>query len=189
MELLKKRILEDGSVIGSDILKVDGFLNHTVDPFLLKEIGKEFACRYKNDEISLILTIESSGIAIAAFAAYELGVPLVFAKKYSSSNLDKSVYCADVYSFTKETTFNIRVSQNAIKSCDKVLIIDDFLAKGGALKGLIEIVNAAKAQLVGCGIVIEKSFQNGGDELRKNGVRIESLARIESLNNGAINFL
>ena len=149
MKLLKDKIIAEGVAKGTEIVKVDRFLNHQVDPFLLKEIGKEFYDRFKNENITKILTIESSGIAIAAFVALEFGVPFVFAKKYSSRNLDNDVYQADVYSFTKCTTSTIRVSKNYINADDRVLIIDDFLANGCALKGLIDVIKQGGAEVCG----------------------------------------
>lgn len=189
MELLKKRIVSDGVIMGTDIVKVDGFLNHRVDPFLLKEIALEIVRRYEGEKITKVLTIEASGIAIAALVALELGVPFVFAKKYNAKNLDASVYQTDVFSFTKQKTFSVRVSSKYIGKDDNVLIVDDFLAKGGALQGLINITEMAGAKVCGCAIVIEKSFQEGADLIRSKGYRIESLARIKSINDGVIEFL
>lgn len=189
MKLLKDKIIAEGVAKGTEIVKVDKFLNHQVDPFLLKEIGKEFYERFKDEKITKVLTIESSGIAIAAFVALEFGVPFVFAKKYNSRNLDNDVYQADVYSFTKCTTSTIRVSKNYINADDRVLIIDDFLANGCALKGLIDVIKQGGAEVCGCGIVIEKSFQPGADEIKNMGYRVESLARIKSINDGKIEFI
>lgn len=188
MDMLKQRIISDGVILGTDILKVDRFLNHQVDPFLLREIAIEIKNRYKNTDITKVLTVEASGIAIAAFAALELGVPFVFAKKYNARNLDSDVYEEEVFSFTKQKTFTIRVSKNYIGKEDKVLIVDDFLAKGGALNGLIGITEQAGAKVAGCAIVIEKTFQGGGDEIRSKGYRIESLAKIASITDGKITF-
>lgn len=188
MDMLKQRIISDGVILGTDILKVDRFLNHQVDPFLLHEIAIEIKNRYKNTDITKVLTVEASGIAIAAFAALELGVPFVFAKKYNARNLDSDVFEEEVFSFTKQKTFTIRVSKNYIGKEDKVLIVDDFLAKGGALNGLIGITEQAGAKVAGCAIVIEKTFQGGGDEIRSKGYRIESLAKIASITDGKITF-
>lgn len=188
MDMLKQRIISDGVILGTDILKVDRFLNHQVDPFLLREIAIEIKNRYKNTDITKVLTVEASGIAIAAFAALELGVPFVFAKKYNARNLDSDVFEEEVFSFTKQKTFTIRVSKNYISKDDKVLIVDDFLAKGGALNGLIGITEQAGAKVAGCAIVIEKTFQGGGDEIRSKGYRIESLAKIASITDGKITF-
>lgn len=189
MKLLKQRIINDGVIIGSDIVKVDNFLNHQVDPVLMREIALEIKKRFKDTPITKVLTIEASGIAIAAFVALELGVPFVFAKKYNARNLDSNVYESDVFSFTKQTTYAIRVSTNYINENDSVLIVDDFLAKGGALNGLIDIVNQAGASVSGCAIVIEKNFQQGGDAIRSRGYRVESLANIKSIENGKIEFI
>ena len=188
MDMLKQRIISDGVILGTDILKVDRFLNHQVDPFLLREIAIEIKNRYKNTDITKVLTVEASGIAIAAFTALELGVPFVFAKKYNARNLDSDVYEEEVFSFTKQKTFTIRVSKNYIGKEDKVLIVDDFLAKGGALNGLIGITEQAGAKVAGCAIVIEKTFQGGGDEIRSKGYRVESLAKIASITDGKITF-
>lgn len=188
MDMLKQRIIADGVILGTDILKVDRFLNHQVDPFLLREIALEIKKRYNNTDITKVLTVEASGIAIAAFVALELGVPFVFAKKYNARNLDSDVYEEEVFSFTKQKTFTIRVSKNYISKDDKVLIVDDFLAKGGALNGLIGITEQAGARVAGCAIVIEKTFQGGGDEIKSKGYRVESLARIASISNGEIAF-
>lgn len=188
MDMLKQRIISDGVILGTDILKVDRFLNHQVDPFLLHEIAIEIKNRYKNTDITKVLTVEASGIAIAAFTALELGVPFVFAKKYNARNLDSDVYEEEVFSFTKQKTFTIRVSKNYIGKEDKVLIVDDFLAKGGALNGLIGITEQAGAKVAGCAIVIEKTFQGGGDEIRSKGYRVESLAKIASITDGRITF-
>lgn len=188
MDMLKQRIISDGVILGTDILKVDRFLNHQVDPFLLREIAIEIKNRYQNTDITKVLTVEASGIAIAAFAALELGVPFVFAKKYNARNLDSDVYEEEVFSFTKQKTFTIRVSKNYISKDDKVLIVDDFLAKGGALNGLIGITEQAGAKVAGCAIVIEKTFQGGGSEIRSKGYRVESLAKIASITDGKITF-
>ena len=188
MDMLKQRIISDGVILGTDILKVDRFLNHQVDPFLLREIAIEIKNRYQNTDITKVLTVEASGIAIAAFAALEIGVPFVFAKKYNARNLDSDVYEEEVFSFTKQKTFTIRVSKNYISKDDKVLIVDDFLAKGGALNGLIGITEQAGAKVAGCAIVIEKTFQGGGSEIRSKGYRVESLAKIASITNGEITF-
>lgn len=189
MESLRERIQKDGVIIGTEIVKVDHFLNHQCDPVLLREIALEFKRRFAGEKITKILTVEASGIAIAALTALEMDVPFVFAKKYSARNMDSSFYESDVYSFTKQQTFTIRVSTNYISKEDRVLIVDDFLAKGGALNGLIDIVNKAGAKVVGCGIVIEKSFQDGADIIKSKGYRLESLARIASINDGIITFL
>lgn len=181
MDLLKKKILEEGQVYAGNILKVDCFLNHQIDCGFLAEVGKEFHRLYKDEGINKILTIEASGIAIGAMVAQEFGCPLVFAKKNKTKNIAGDVYTAQVESFTHGTTYNIMVSKKFLNPGDKVLIVDDFLAIGNALKGLISIVEESGAELVGCGTVIEKGYQHGGDELRAEGIRVESLAIIESM--------
>ncbi len=181
MDLLKKKILEEGQVYAGNILKVDCFLNHQIDCGFLAEVGKEFHRLYKDEGVNKILTIEASGIAIGAMVAQEFGCPLVFAKKNKTKNIAGDVYTAPVESFTHGTTYNIMVSKKFLNPGDKVLIVDDFLAIGNALKGLISLVKESGAELVGCGTVIEKGYQHGGDELRASGVRVESLAIIDSM--------
>ncbi|WP_416197600.1 MAG: xanthine phosphoribosyltransferase [Sporanaerobacter sp.] len=188
MELLKQKILREGRVENGDILKVDSFLNHQIDVELLNEIGKEFKKRFAKDNINKILTIEASGIAIACIAAQYFNVPVVFAKKTESRNLDKETYESNVYSYTKDKKYKIRVSKRYIDKSDNILIIDDFLANGKALLGLKDIIEQANANLIGAGIVIEKGFQKGGDLLRNDGVRVDSLVIIDSLENGCIVF-
>ena len=181
MDLLKKKILEEGQVYAGNILKVDCFLNHQIDCGFLAEVGKEFHRLYKDEGINKVLTIEASGIAIGTMVAQEFGCPLVFAKKNKTKNIAGDVYTAQVESFTHGTTYNIMVSKKFLNPSDKVLIVDDFLAIGNALKGLISLVKESGAELVGCGTVIEKGYQHGGDELRAEGIRVESLAIIESM--------
>ncbi|WP_454969234.1 xanthine phosphoribosyltransferase [Eubacterium sp.] len=181
MDLLKKKILEEGQVYAGNILKVDCFLNHQIDCGFLAEVGKEFHRLYQNEGVNKILTIEASGIAIGAMVAQEFGCPLVFAKKNKTKNIAGDVYTAPVESFTHGTTYNIMVSKKFLNPGDKVLIVDDFLAIGNALKGLISLVKESGAELVGCGTVIEKGYQHGGDQLRAEGIRVESLAIIESM--------
>lgn len=181
MELLKRKIVDEGEVYEGNILKVDCFLNHQIDIPFMKEIGKEFHRLYKDDEVNKILTIEASGIAIGSMVAQEFGCPLVFAKKNKTKNIAGDVYVTPVESFTHGTTYNVMVSKRFLGKGDKVLIVDDFLAVGNALRGLIKMVKESGAELVGCGTVIEKSYQHGGDEIRKQGIRVESLAIIESM--------
>lgn len=188
MQLLKQRILENGRVVGKDVLKVDSFLNHQIDVNLFNEIGKEFKERFKDKPITKILTIEASGIGIACITAQYFNVPVVFAKKTESKNLDKETYESEVYSFTKDKNYKIRVSKKYIQPEDHVLIIDDFLANGRAVLGLKEIVDSAGATLEGTGIVIEKGFQEGGKLLREKGISVSSLAIIKSMENGKIEF-
>ena len=188
MELLKDKIQQEGKVLSEQVLKVDSFLNHQIDPLLMKEIGEEFANRYTNDIITKVLTIESSGIAPSTFLGLTIGAPVVFARKRKSLTLSDNVYTSKVYSFTKNESNDISVSKDFISADDSVLIIDDFLANGEAVKGLLDIANQAGANVVGVGIVIEKGFQQGGKLLREQGLRIESLARIKSLANGKVEF-
>lgn len=189
MRELEDKILHDGQVLPGGILKVGGFLNQQIDvPFLMK-MGDEIARLYKDSGVTKVLTVEASGIAIAVAAASSLGVPMVFAKKHKSINLSDSLYTAPVYSYTHKTTYEIAVSKEYISSDDVVLIVDDFLAKGNALIGLIKLVKEADAKVAGAAIAIEKGFQDGGDMVRKMGVRVESLAIVDSMNdNGTIVF-
>ena len=188
MKALEQRILEDGKIKPGGILKVDNFLNHQIDPSLLHSMAEEFARLYSGCEITKILTIEASGIAIAVMAGYILGCPLVFAKKSKSRNISDELWSTQVESFTHGNTNTVVVSKEYLTSEDKVLIIDDFLATGAALKGLIDLCSQAGAQVVGCGIAIEKEFQGGGNELRAQGIRIESLAKISSMGDCSIEF-
>ena len=189
MELLKQRILKDGKVKEGGVLKVDSFLNHQMDVVLINEIGREFRRRFAGENVTKILTIEASGIGIAVLAAQHFdNVPVVFAKKSKSKNLDGELYISQVESFTKGTVSEIQVSKKFVGPQDTVLIIDDFLAKGKALMGLLDIVRQSGARLAGCGIVIEKGFQEGGQLLRSQGIRLESLAIIDSMEDGVIRF-
>lgn len=188
MYILQKRIEEEGKVLNDDVLRVDMFINHQIDVALLNELGKEYKRRFEGYEITKILTIESSGIAIACITAQYFSVPVVFAKKHESRNMDSSVYQSEVYSFTKEKFYNIRVSKEFILPSDKILIIDDFLANGRAILGLMDIIEQAGASLTGVGVVIEKGFQDGGKKLREAGVKLESLAIIDSMENGNLKF-
>lgn len=181
MELLKQKILNEGEVFEGNILKVDGFLNHQIDCVFLHEAGKEFHRLFKDEGVNKVLTIEASGIAIGAFVAQEFQCPLVFAKKSKTKNIRGDVYSASVDSFTHGTTNQVIVSKKFLSPGDRVLIIDDFLAVGNALKGLIAIVEASGAKVVGCGTVIEKGYQHGGDKLREQGYKVESLAIVESM--------
>ena len=180
MKELKEKILKEGKICPHSIVKVDSFLNHQLDVSFLKKIGKEFYERFKNEKVDKVLTIESSGIAIACFVAECFNCRCVFAKKGKSLNQAEDFYEAKVHSYTRKEEYDIRVSKEFILENENVLLIDDFLANGAALKGLIKIVEDANANHVGCGIVIEKGFQLGGKELRENGIRIESLAIIDS---------
>lgn len=181
MKLLEERILKDGKVGAGNVLKVDSFVNHQIDVKFLSELGREFHCRFADCGVNKILTIEASGIGIACLTAEYFGVPVVFAKKTKTNNIYADVYTAKVESYTHGTTYDIVVSKQFLRPEDRVLIIDDFLAKGSALKGLIELIGHAGATVVGAGIVIEKAYQPGGELIRSMGVRVESLARIASM--------
>lgn len=188
MRSLEERIRKDGVVKDGAVLKVDSFLNHQMDIALFSEIGREFHRLFAADGITKIITIEASGIGIACITAQYFNVPVVFAKKSRTSNLTGEVYKGQIYSFTHQCFTDIYIKKSYISENDKILIIDDFLAKGSALDGLIQIVSAAGAKLAGAGIVIEKGFQGGGDLIRGKGVRVESLATIESMEGGTIAF-
>lgn len=190
MQLLEERIRKDGIVREGNILKVDSFLNHQMDIKLFQEFGKEFKRLFAKDKVTKILTIEASGIGIACVVAEYFGVPVVFAKKSKSKNIDGQVYTSQVKSFTHNKTYDVIVSKHFLNEDDQVLLIDDFLANGNALRGLIEIVNKAHAHLVGAGIVIEKGFQEGGAILRKEGIHLESLAIVDGMDDktGEIQF-
>ncbi len=181
MELLEQRIRQDGIVKGNDALKVDGFLNHQMDVALFEEIGREFQRRFADCGVNKILTIEASAIGIACVTAQSFHCPVVFAKKSQTKNIAGEVYTTKVESFTHGRVYDVIVARQYLGPEDRVLIIDDFLANGAALEGLIDLVNQAGARLVGAGVVIEKAFQPGGDRVRAKGVRVESLARIKSM--------
>ena len=181
MNFLEKRILKDGIVKEGNVLKVDSFLNHQMDVALIDEIGKEFHRRFADKEITKVLTIEASGIAIAYAVARCFGVPMVFAKKAKSINIDGDMYTAEVESFTHKNKNQVIVSKRFLSEGDRVLIIDDFLANGSALKALITLAERAGATVVGVGIAVEKVYQRGGDDIRARGYRVESLAKIASL--------
>lgn len=185
MNFLEERILKDGIVKPNNVLKVDSFLNHQMDISLMEEIGQEFHRRFSDKNITKVLTIEASGIGIACFVAKEFGVPMVFAKKSHSINIDNEVYVAEVESFTHKNKNNVIVSKKFLNPDDHILIIDDFLANGCALQGLIAIAQSAGATVEGIGIVIEKGFQIGGQVIRNLGVHLESLAIIDAMDSEA----
>lgn len=190
MKLLEEKILKDGKIFEGNILKVDSFVNHQIDVKFMNEIGKEFKRLYRDKEITKILTIEASGIGIACIVAQYFDVPVVFAKKSKSVNIAGDVYTSKVESFTHKRVYDIIVSKEFLHEDDKVLIIDDFLAQGSALLGLIKLIKDANAQVVGAGIVIEKAYQEGGKLVRDMGVQVESLARIKSMSpDGSIEFI
>lgn len=188
MKLLEDKILSSGTVLPGNILKVDSFLNHQLDVKLLNELGKEFHRLFSDYKITKILTVEASGIAIACFAAQYFDVPVVFAKKGHHKNIGTDVYTAEVFSFTKGTSYTVFVSRKYLSSDDTVLIIDDFLANGQAALGLKSIVENAGAKLAGVGIAIEKGFQDGGKNLREAGVNLKSLAIVDSMTDDSISF-
>ena len=185
---LEQRILTEGRVLPGEVLKVGSFLNQQIDTKLLKEMGDEVAGLFSQSNVTKVLTIESSGIALAYAAAVSLGVPMVFAKKHKSSNLAGSILTSKVFSYTHQQTYDIMVSADYINSGDNILIVDDFLAMGNALNGLIDIVGQAGASLAGCAIAIEKGFQGGGDALRAKGIRVESLAIIDKMTDDSLEF-
>ncbi len=189
LQLLKDKILAEGNAINEDILKVDGFINHQVDPELMEEIAKEFAEHFKDKGITKVVTIESSGIAPAVFTARELGVPMVIFKKQPSKVLNDDLYQTVVTSFTKGTSYELTLSKKFIDASDHVLIIDDFLANGEAATGAIRLLRMAHATVAGIGILIEKSFQPGRAKLVESGIEVYSLARINKLGTDFISFI
>jgi len=188
MDLLKQAILEKAKVINSTILNLDQVLNHQVDPQLMMKVGEEFALRYRDAGITKILTVESSGISAAFATAYHLGVPFVFARRKKTLMTDADSYCERVPSFTKGIVTDIVLPKALIAARDTVLLIDDIIANGDAAKGLMRIVEQSGAKLAGWGIVVEKGFQRGAEEIRETGVRVESLVRIKSLEGGTVHF-
>lgn len=182
MKLLEERIQKDGIVKAGNVLKVDSFLNHQMDIELFNEMGKEFKRLFQDANVNKIMTIEASGIGIACIAAQYFGVPVVFAKKAQSVNIDGEVYSTQIESFTHKRIYNVIVSKKYLHPDDRVLIIDDFLANGCALEGLVNLVDAAGAQVAGIGIAIEKGFQKGGEMIRSKGLRLESLAIVDQMN-------
>ncbi len=189
MQLLRKKVIDEGIVLSNQVLKVDSFLNHQMDPVLMKEVGKEFTRRFEDQAITKVLTIESSGIAPGIMTALELNVPMIFARKQKSLTLKHDIYVEKVYSFTKKETNEITVAKKFIQPTDRVLIIDDFLANGEAAFGLARVVEQAGAEVVGIGIVIEKSFQPGRQLLLDAGYRVESLVRVAALDDEKVTFV
>ena len=187
MKILEERIQKEGKILPGNIVKVDGFLNHRVDVKLMREMAKEFGRLFDLDGLTAVLTIEASGIALAAICAEEFGVPMVFAKKAKSDNIEGGLYKSEIYSYTYKKQVTLIMSQQWLSSSDKVLIIDDFLANGEALRGLVDIVNQSGAELIGIGVAIEKGFQSGGQKLRDAGYNLHSLAIIdEASENGFV---
>lgn len=181
MQLLEKRIIKDGKVFSGNVLKVDSFLNHQIDVELLDKMGEEIKTLFKDINVTKVLTIEASGIGVGCLVAKHFNCPLLFAKKSKTLNIKGDVYTSKVESFTHQCTYDIIVSKDFLNENDTVLIVDDFLAKGNALIGLIDIVNQSGARLAGCAIAIEKGYQGGGDKLRAQGIRVESMAIIEEM--------
>ena len=188
MKQMEEMILREGKALPGNVLKVGSFLNQKIDTRLLREISREVARLYANDNITKILTVESSGIAIATGVGLEMGVPVVFAKKHKTSNVDGSTFASTVHSYTHNMDYRMIVSRDYLCSRDRVLLVDDFLANGNALNGLMDLVSQAGAWLAGAAIAIEKGFQGGGDTLRSQGLRVESLAIIDSMEGGQIRF-
>lgn len=189
MKELLEKIVKEGTVLEEDVLKVDSFLTHQIDPELMSLVGKTFADKYRDKGITKIVTIESSGIAPAVFIGLELGVPVIFARKQKSLTMTTELLTASVYSFTKQTTNNISISTKFLTEQDNVLVVDDFLANGQAALGLIELCQQAGATVEAINIVIEKSFQNGRSLLEEKGYKVDSLARIKSLKNNKVHFV
>lgn len=189
MEALKEKIISNGRVLPGNVLKVDSFINQQIDTSLMKSIGEEFAKRFQNEKIDKILTIESSGIAPALMTALAINVPVVFARKRKSITLSDDVFSAKLFSYTTQKYTDIMIDKKFLSSDENVLIIDDFLANGQAVEGLRKIINEANANLVGVGIVIEKSFQSGRKEIEQKNIKLESLARISNFENGEVHFI
>ena len=190
MDSLKEKIKKEGKVLDGNVLKIDCFLNHQIDVKFIEEIGKEFKRLFDGEKITKILTVEASGIAIAYETSKHFDYcPVVFAKKVPASNQDDSVFSAELYSYTRQKHYSITVSKEYFNKDDSILIIDDFLANGQALKALIELCKQIGCKLVGCGVVVEKAFQPGGKEIRDSGIRVESLARIKSMSANHIEFV
>jgi len=188
MKLLKERILKDGEIITDQILRVDSFLNHQIDPALIEELAAAFAYKFSDIHFNKILTVESSGIAPAVMTGLKLSLPVVFAKKNKPSTIIENAYTSEVHSYTKNNVYEISVSSKYIHKGDSILIIDDFIAEGSASRALISIAEQAGAKVGGIGIVIEKGFQNGGNILREMGYKVVSLAIIESMSGNKIQF-
>lgn len=186
MRELEEKILKEGKVLPGNVLKVGSFLNQQIDIAFTMKMGEEVKRLFEGKKITKVLTVEASGIAFAFAVSVCLGVPMVFAKKHASANVSGDLYTASVYSYTHKTSYEIVVSKDYVSSEDKLLLVDDFLANGNALKGMIEIANQAGAEVVGCSSAIEKGYQGGGDELRARGYQVESLAIVESMENGLV---
>ena len=188
MKALEEKILREGTVLPGNILKVGSFLNQQLDVQFLREVGEEIARLFRADGVTKVMTLEASGIAIATLAALSLGVPAVIVKKHSSANQSKDVYEAEIASFTHHNTYVAAVAKEYLRASDRILIVDDFLACGNAIRGLMSMIGQAGATLVGCAIAVEKKFQGGGDELRREGIRVESLAMVDSMTDTGLSF-
>ena len=188
MKELKERIRKEGRVLPGNIIKIDGFLNHRVDTALMRSIAREFKRLFDTNEVTMVMTVEASGIPLGTITAEELGVPMVFAKKAKSDNIEGGILRSDIYSYTYKKKVTLLVSGQWINENDKVLVVDDFLANGEALRGVVEIIEQAGATLVGMGVAVEKGFQKGGRDLRARGVNLKSLAIIESADETGIVF-
>lgn len=188
MKLLQERIRKEGKVLPGNIIKIDGFLNHRVDLKLMREMAKEFASLFDTEGVTAVVTVEASGIALAAICAEELGVPMIFAKKAKSDNIEGGLYSSEILSYTYKKKFTLIMSKDWLGANDTVLIIDDFLANGEALRGLIDIVNQAGADIRGIGVAVEKGFQRGGANIRAQGYDLRSLAIIESADESGVVF-
>ncbi len=186
MDELKKRILKDAELGDGDIIRVDMFLNHCMDMDLIEHVGNALAKRFRGEKVTKVLTAESSGIAVACFTALALGVPAVYAKKFQTGYIDPSVYTAEVHSFSMEKSYTIRVSRRYLDEDDRVLLVDDILASGQAILGLLEIASKAGAEIAGIGVAIEKATKDGGDVLRRMGMRVESLVTVDHIEDGRI---
>ena len=179
MELLKQRIEKEGKILPGNVIKVDGFLNHRVDTALLREIAREFRKRFDVDRATVVLTAEASGIALATVCAEEFGIPMIFAKKAKSDNIEGGLYSSDIFSYTYKKKVTLLVSREWLRPTDKVLIVDDFMANGEAMRGLCDIVREAGAELLGIGVAVEKGFQHGGDRIRAAGINLQSLVIVD----------
>lgn len=188
MKALEEKILREGTVLPGNILKVGSFLNQQLDVQFLREVGEEIARLFRADGVTKVMTLEASGIAIATLAALSLGVPAVIVKKHASANQSKDVYEAEIASFTHHNTYVAAVAKEYLHASDRILIVDDFLACGNAIRGLMSMIEQAGATLVGCAIAVEKKFQGGGDELRREGIRVESLAMVDSMTDTGLSF-
>ena len=188
VKALEDKIITEGQVFPGNVLKVNGFLNHRLDVSFIKEMGKEIARLFEGCGVNKILTIETSGIPIAFAAAEEMSLPVIFAKKHKSNNISNDVYSVEIDSFTHGNTYTAVVDKAFLNEGDKILIVDDFLAIGNAVKGLIKMISSANAETVGVAVAIEKGFQNGGDRLREQGIRVEALALIDSMDDSTVTF-